>query len=98
MKSSTLFECGPLPPTSTRHPSGDRGCQAFLVFHALPLRCIKNKEKRERPGNKAVFTVKCLVLQINVLQFARWFLWYSYRMKLVENLQLTPAHNIQREV
>ena len=51
MKSSTLFERGPLPPTSTRHHSGDRGCQAFPEFHALPLLCIiLNEIQRTKTG------------------------------------------------
>ena len=64
MKSSTLFECGPLPPyvhlASTRRHSHDRCSQAFPVFVcALPPPCIilnanrRTKKKRGRPGNKA---------------------------------------------
>ena len=37
-----------------------------------------------------LFTVKCLVLQISYLQDGG-FLWSSYMMKLVENLQLTSS-------
>ena len=58
MKSSTLFEHGPLPPyvhiASTRCHSRGRCSQAFLVFRALPL--PKNK-KRGRPGNEATSRV-----------------------------------------
>ena len=62
MKSSALFERGPLPPyvhlASTRRHSCDRCSQAFPVFRALPLLCIilnKNRrtKKRGRPGNEA---------------------------------------------
>ena len=62
MKSSTLFEHGPLPPyvhlASTRRHSRDRFSQAFPVFRALPLPCIILNENRRtknggRPGNEA---------------------------------------------
>ena len=46
-------------------------------------------------GVEPLFTVKRLVLQIPYLQDGR-FLWYSYMMKLVENLQLAsscPQHS-----
>ena len=51
MKSSTLFECGPLLPymhlASTRHHSHDRCSQAFPVFRTLPLPCtILNANRR----------------------------------------------------
>ena len=65
MKSSTLFERGPLPPyvylASTRRHSHDRYSQAFPVFHALALPCITKTEeqKRGRPGNKAI-TAPCV--------------------------------------
>ena len=62
MKSSTLFECGPLPPyvhlASTRRHSHDRCSQAFPVFLRSSTsvyyteRKPKNK-KRGRPGNEA---------------------------------------------
>ena len=63
MKSSTLFERGPLPPyvhlASTRRHSRDRCSQAFPVFRALPLPCIMLNAKRRtkkwgRPGNEAI--------------------------------------------
>ena len=60
MKSSTLFERGPLPSyvhlSSTRRHSRDRCSHAFPVFRTLPLpseRKPKNK-KRGRPGNEAM--------------------------------------------
>ena len=46
MKSSTLFERGPLPPyvhlAYTKRHSRDRCSQAFPIFHALPLPWTKN--------------------------------------------------------
>ena len=55
MKSSTLFERGPLPPyvhlASTRRHSRDRCSQAFPIFCALPLPCILlNKNRRTKNG------------------------------------------------
>ena len=55
MKSSTLFERGPLPPyvhlASTRRHSRDRCSQAFPVFRALPLPCIiLNENRRTKNG------------------------------------------------
>ena len=55
MKSSTLFERGPLPPyvhlASTRRHSRDRCSQAFPVFRALPLPCIiLNANRRTKNG------------------------------------------------
>ena len=55
MKSSTLFECGPLPPyvhlVSTRRHSRDRCFQAFPVFRALPPPCIiLNANRRTNNG------------------------------------------------
>ena len=55
MKSSTLFERGPLPPyvhlASTRRHSRDRCSQAFPVLHALPLLCIiLNANRRTKNG------------------------------------------------
>ena len=44
MKSSALFERGPLPPyvhlVSTRCHSCDRCSQAFPIFRTFPLLCI----------------------------------------------------------
>ena len=58
MKSSTLFECGPLPPyihlASTRCHSCDRCSQAFPVLCALPLLCIilnENQRTKKKTGN-----------------------------------------------
>ena len=55
MKSSTLFERGPLPPyfhiVSTRRHSRDRCSQAFPVFRTLPLPCIiLNANRRTKNG------------------------------------------------
>ena len=55
MKSSTLFERGPLPPyvhlASTRRHSRDRFSQAFPVFRALLLPCIiLNANRRTKNG------------------------------------------------
>ena len=55
MKSSTLFERGPLPPfvhlMSTRRHLHDRCSQAFPVFHAFPLPCIiLNENRRTKNG------------------------------------------------
>ena len=55
MKSSTLFERGPLPPyvhlASTRRHSRDRCSQAFPVFRALLLPCIiLNENRRTKNG------------------------------------------------
>ena len=62
MKSSMLFECGPLPPMSTRHHSGDRGCQAFTVFHPLPLLCIiLNEIRRTKTGEADLGMRLCLL-------------------------------------
>ena len=46
------------------------------------------------------FTVKCLVLQIPFYLQDDSFGWYSYRMELVWNLQLTSSHpqHLEREV
>ena len=62
MKSSTLFECGPLPPyvhlLSTRCHSHDRCSQAFPIFRRSSAFVyyteLKPKNtKRGRPGNEA---------------------------------------------
>ena len=55
MKSSTLFERGPLPPyvniASTRRHSRDRCSQAFPVFCTFPLPCIiLNANRRTKNG------------------------------------------------
>ena len=57
MKSSTLYERGPLPPyvhlASTRCHSRDRCSQAFPVFRTLVLPCIilnKNRRTKNRGG------------------------------------------------
>ena len=55
MKSSMLFECGPLPPyvhlASTRRHSRDRCSQTFSVFRILPLQyIILNENRRTRNG------------------------------------------------
>ena len=55
MKSSTLFERGPLPPyvhlASTRLHSRYRCSQALPVFHALPLPyIILNENRRTKNG------------------------------------------------
>ena len=54
MKSSALFECGPLPPyvhlASTKRHSRDRCSQAFPVFCTLPLPCITKTEKQNGGG------------------------------------------------
>ena len=49
---------------------------------------------------EALFTVKCLVLQIPFYLQDDSFGWYSYRMELVWNLQLTSSHpqHLEREV
>ena len=62
VKSSTLFECEPLPPyvhlASARRHSRDRCSQASPVFHrsSASVYCILNatkEQKRGRPGNEA---------------------------------------------
>ena len=94
MKASTLFERGPLSPTSTRHYSGDRGCQAFTVFHALPLPCIILNKMGEAWERGCVycqmlsFTNKC----ITNLQDG----FCGIQDETSENLQLTsscPQHS-----
>ena len=61
MKSSTLFECGhpPLHPPDIIQVVGVAIPSSIYYTEQNP----KNK-KWGRPGNKAMFTVKCLVLQI----------------------------------
>ena len=50
MKSSALFERGPLPPyvrlVSTRRHSPDRCSQAYPVFRALPVPCKTEEQKK----------------------------------------------------
>ena len=72
MKSSALFERGPLPPyvhlVSTRHHSRKRYSQAFPIFLCSSTSVyytewkLKNK-KRGRPGNKATRNVKQVMFQ-----------------------------------
>ena len=71
MKSSTLFECGPLPPRSILCPPdisyviGVPRPPSF--FTVLPLPCIilmqaekQTKKARGRPGNKASIIICCM--------------------------------------
>ena len=96
-----MLTVDPSPPTSTRHLSGGRCCQAFTIFHALPLLCtILNEIWRTKTGEAwEQGCVYCQMLSITnkcITICKIWFLWYRYRMKLVENLQLTsscPQHS-----
>ena len=61
IKSSALFECGPLPPTSISHPPDvihmisirdrcPRPSPFFFFFAALPLPCIVLNANRRKNG------------------------------------------------